>query len=113
MPAVEPIHPSITVAGVAALLLEVTGISLPPFVWALVGAALLQAYSKSECTRLRAILQVLLSCMAGAGIAVGVAQYAGITGAHVVNLLALIFGAFALPALQAVWTKLQEKINAI
>jgi uncharacterized metal-binding protein len=113
MAALETAAAPLAATGIAAVLLEVTGISLPPFVWALVGAALLQAYSQQACSRLRTVCQVLLSCMAGAGIAVGVAEYAAIQGAHVLHLMALIFGAFAQPALQAVWGKVQEKINAI
>jgi hypothetical protein len=101
------------VAGVAAVLLEMTGVSLPPFVWALVGASLTQAYSRHEASRTRTIVQVVLSCLAGAGLAVGAAEFSHVTGMHAVNLLALIFGAFAQPALQALWNKLAEKINAI
>lgn len=113
MAAIETSATPVVAAGVAAVLLEVTGISLHPFVWAMVGAALLQAYSEQACSRLRTICQVLLSCVAGAGIAVGVAEYASIQGVHVMHLLALVCGAFAQPVLQAIWGKLQEKINAI
>lgn len=113
MPAIETAAAPLTATGIAAVVLELTGISLPPFVWALIGAALMQAYSKHECSRLRTVCQVMLSCMAGAGIAAGIAEYRAIEGPHVLHLLALIFGAFAQPAMQAVWSKLQEKINVI
>jgi len=113
MAALETATPPLAAAGLTAVLIEYTGISLPPFVWALVGAALLQAYSQQECSRLRTVAQVVLSCMAGAAIALGLAEFAGITGAHVVHLLALIGGAFAQPILQTLFTKLQGKIDAI
>ncbi len=113
MPAIDTVATPVATAGAAAVLLELTGISLPPFIWALVGAALLQAYSQQDCSRMRTICQVLLSCMAGAALAVGIAEYTAIQGPHVMHLLALVCGAFAQPALQAIWQKLLEKINAI
>ena len=86
MAAIETAAAPLAATGMAAVVLEITGISLPPFVWALVGAALMQAYSQHECSRLRTVCQVLLSCLAGAGLAVGVAEFAAIEGAHVTNL---------------------------
>ena len=115
MPAIETTSPkAASVAiGFMAVLVESTGIELPIFAWALVGAGFTQAFSEQEISRKRVILQLLLSCLVGAAITTAAAQYSSITNVHFVRIIAVLAGAFAQPLLQAGFNKLMEKINAI
>ena len=97
---------------VAAVILEATGLTLPPLVWALVGAAILQAYSTQTVGRFRAMAQVSLSCMAGALIGVSLAEFFVLDSANKIHLLSLVGGMCAQPILNAIGNKVVEKINA-
>lgn len=89
------------IVGGTALLLEVTGVDLPPFVWSSIGAAFMQAYSPAPTGRWRALAQVLLSGLLGAILGLGLGALTGASNRHLLLMLCAIGGAGAWPVTQA------------
>lgn len=101
------------IAAVAAIILEVTGVDLPPLVWSLIGAAFGQAYSNATVGRWRAMAQVLLGGMLGAILGLGGAHLGGIAHTHAVLLLCALGGVGTHPIVNAAVSAVVRKIEKV
>lgn len=99
------------VAAVAAFVLELTGVDLPPIVWAFIGAALMQGYSTLNVSKARAITQVISSGLMGALIGTAIAHLVTVEARPLVLLMCAIGGAGAHPIMQALVAKFIQKVN--
>lgn len=96
---------------VAGILLEILGIDVPPLVWALVGAALMQGYSEATVSKSRAAVQVAASSMLGAIIGLSITRFAKIDHQHTTYLLCALGGFGAHPLMQVLLSKMTNKIE--
>lgn len=99
-------------AAVAAFMLELTGVDLPPIVWAFIGAALMQGYSVTPVGRWRAISQVLTSGFMGALLGTALAHLGNIEVRSVVLLMCAVGGAGAHPIMQTLVSRFVKKVEA-
>lgn len=103
-----------SVIGVAAgVVLEILGIDVPPLVWAIVGAALMQGYSEVNVSRGKAAVQIVASSMLGAIIGLSAAKYSGISHQHTVYLLCAIGGFGAHPLMQSFLARFTKKVEEL
>lgn len=101
-----------SVIGVTAgVILETLGIDVPPLMWSIVGAALMQGYSESSVSRSRVAVQIIASSMLGAIIGLSIAKYAGIAHQHSIYLLCALGGFGAHPLMQVFLTRLTKKVE--
>lgn len=100
------------ITAVGAAVLELTGIDLPPIVWSLIGAALLQGYSDVPVGRWRSIVQVTTSGMMGALLGLGLSHLAGVDHRIVTLMVCGICGAGAHPIISALVQRLVRKIES-
>lgn len=97
------------IGAATALLLELTGVDLPPFVWSSIGAAFMQAYSPAPVGRWRAISQVLLSCLLGAILGLGLGALTGASQRHLLLMLCAMGGAGAWPLARAIIARMVKQ----
>jgi hypothetical protein len=96
---------------VAGVLLDFFGIDVPPLMWAIIGASLMQGYSLVEITRLRATVQVMGSALVGAILGLTLVDLGGVTYEPAKFLACALGGFGAHPVLQALLKRLLEKIG--
>lgn len=96
---------------VAGIVLEVFGIDVPPLVWSIVGAALMQGYSESTVSRVKASVQIVASSMLGAIIGLSITKFAGIDHQHTTYLLCALGGFGAHPLMRVLLSRLTTKIE--
>ena len=101
------------VGAIAGVILEVLGIDVPPLMWAVVGAALMQGYSQATVSRGRATVQIVASSMVGALIGLSVTKFANIDHQQTVYLLCALGGFGAHPLTQKLLLKLSAKIESV
>ena len=99
------------IAAFAAAVLEITGVSMQPIVWALIGAAFGQAYSNVLVGRWRAMIQVTLGGMIGSLIGLGAAYWFSTEHPHAVLLLCALGGAGAHPLVKTAISRGSKQIQ--
>lgn len=95
----------------AGIVLEILGIDVPPLMWSIIGAALMQGYAETSVSRGRAVVQVVASSMVGALIGLSVTKFASIEHQHTTYLLCALGGFGAHPLMQKLLARLESKID--
>jgi hypothetical protein len=106
---------SSVIAAIAAGFLQVSGIDLPPVLWAAIGAAFMQGHSDEEISRFRVAVHIIGSGLLGGLMAVFFVNllptFGDVAMRYATLMTAAVCGFGAQPIMQSLLTKVLKKIE--
>lgn len=106
---------SSVIATATAVFLQMSGIDLPPVLWAMIGASFMQGHNQEEISRLRVAVHIVLSGLLGGLLGTVfvklMPEFSGVDSRHLTLLASAVCGFGSQPLMQRLLAKLSAGID--